>query len=112
MGNFRPVKLTRQGPRPLSDLLGLFVKTNGLLPQLYRQAVFDAWDKVSGAASYTTDKFLKDNILYITISSSVARSALLSRRGQMLEQINDIVAADSLLSSCGELPRIEQIRLR
>lgn len=112
MGNFRPVKLKRQGPQPLSELLGLFVKSNGLQPQLYRQAVFDAWDKVSGAASYTSNKFLKDNILYITISSSVARNALLCRRGQILQQINDIVAADSLLSSCGEVPRIEQIRLR
>lgn len=112
MVNFKPAATHRQNAEPLSDILKLFVKVNGLGPSLRRQAVFRAWDQASGQAGYTSNKYLKDNVLYITISSSVVRSQLLFQKEGLLQRVNEILSADQLLSTMGETFRIEAIKLR
>lgn len=112
MVNFKPAATHRQNAEPLSDILQLFVKKNGLGPMLRSQAAFQAWDQASGQAGYTSDRYLKNNILYITVSSSVVRSRLLFQKDGLLQRINEILNADQLLCSMGENFRIEEIKLR
>lgn len=112
MGNFKPFKLTRHDPEPFANLVGLFIKSNGLERGLLQKAVSSAWDKYSGAAAYTTNKYLRDNILYITVSSSVVRSGLTFQLEGILRDINAALKADELLASCGEVPQVKSIKLR
>lgn len=50
--------------------------------------VFRAWDDVSGAAACTQKRFFRNGTLYITLSSSVVRSALYLQRDALIERIN------------------------
>lgn len=112
MVNFKPAATHRQNAEPLSDILQLFVKANGLGPGLRRQAVFQAWDQASGQAGYISNKYLKDNVLYVTVSSSVVRSQLMFQKECLLQRINEILSEDELLKSIGETFRIEAIKMR
>ena len=88
MANFKPAKISRQDPRPLSDAIPAFVRVNGLGKGLASRLVFDIWDEVSGAAGYSTNKFFRDGVLNVTISSSVVRSQLLFQLDIIKDRIN------------------------
>lgn len=112
MANFKPAKIERQETRPFSDLLGLFVAVNRLGPGLYRKAVFKAWDEASGAAVYTSGRFLRDGILYITLSSSVVRSQLMFQKDFILLKINELLKESETVGLSGIREEVKEIRLR
>lgn len=57
-----------------------------------------AWNDVTGAGRYTSRIFLKNGRLYVTMTSSVARSQLLFQKRAIIEKINAALAQDSLYS--------------
>lgn len=114
MGNFKPTRIARTSAEPLSDALQLFIKMNGLGEGLYRQAVFEAWDKVSNVGRYTTDKYLRNGVLTVTISSSVVRSTIMFQTEFFRDLINNELDHNELLSASGKesVEHIKQIKLR
>ncbi len=60
------------------------------------QRVFMAWDEVTKAGKYTTNKFFKDGILYITLTSSVARNRLSFQLDNIVRALNDYLLHDDL----------------
>lgn len=112
MANFKPARIERQNAEPLSDLLSRFVEANGLAPGLLRQAVFSAWDQASGAAAHTISKYVRDNVLYVTISSSVVRSGLVRSSDHILKKINMILKSDPTLSSLGICGEIKALKMK
>lgn len=95
-----------------SDVLSLFVVMNHLGPGLYRKAVFQAWDEASGASKYTSNRFLKDGVLYITLSSSVVRSQLMFQKDFILLKINDMLRKSETVGLSGIKEEVKEIRLR
>lgn len=85
--------MKREEARLLESLLGEFVKKAGLEPQLRTIAVFEAWDVAVGdkGARITSSKFLKDGILYCTISSSLVRTQLHYQLHNVIDKINSLV---------------------
>ena len=81
-----------------------------LMPQLLSSGMNDniimsAWDKVTGAAPYTLSKYVKNGVLYCTISSSVVRNQLFFNKDAIVDAINREVLADSLyLATPGRKP--------
>lgn len=77
----------------LESLLSDFVKKTGLEKQLHTIDVFDAWDIAVGekGAQITSYKFLKDGILYCTISSSLVRNQLHFQVHNIQAKINSLV---------------------
>lgn len=113
MANFKPAKMPKVQAEPLSQILQQYVRQNALAGGLRYQVVSAAWDKVSGAARFTNSKYLKNNILYITVSSSVVRSQLLCQLDLILSRINEILRADSIVGEgSGECEPIQKIVLR
>lgn len=112
MANFKPARIERQNAESISDILARFVSANSLAPGLLRQAVFSAWDSVSGAAAYSTSKFLKDGVLYVTLSSSVVRSRLFFRCDDIIDGVNACLKADSTLAMLGIDAEIKSIKLK
>ena len=104
--------MDREQAKPLSDALALFVRYNGLGPGLVCQAVFEAWDAVSMAGAYTTNRFFRDGTLHVTVSSSVLRSTLLGRRDAILAGMNETLSANELLRGCGLSVKVEKISMR
>ena len=115
MANFKPAKMQKVQAEPLSAVLQEFIRQNSLGTGLRRQVVSDAWDRVSGAAMYTSDKYLKNNILYVTVSSSVVRSQLLCQLDYILSAVNQALRSDSLVgeeASGGKCEPVQKIVLR
>ncbi len=80
----------------MDSLMKLFIAGNGLGKGINCQLIFEAWDKVSGAGSYTIRKFFKDGNLYCTISSSVVRNQLYFQKDTLVSLLNEELRSDSL----------------
>lgn len=91
-------RLKRKEAIPLSNALQDFLRAYKLTAALNTQRVFEAWDEVSGAARYTTNRFYKDGKLYITTNSSVARSQLQFQKDILVERINELLSQDELFT--------------
>lgn len=113
MANFRPAKINRQNPEPLANAIPLFVRVHGLGKGLTSHLVFDAWDEISGAAQYSTNKFFRDGVLSVTISSSVARSRLLFQLDIIKDDINKSLknSESAKMFGLGEI-EVKTIKLR
>lgn len=112
MGSFKPSRMRRTEIITLGQALSEYVKVFKLDSNLGRQAVFDAWDQASDAGRYTSNKYLRDNVLYVTISSSVVRSQLTFQREHILERINSILREDEFLHDILDSVLVKKIVLR
>lgn len=95
---FRPYKIRKTQPEALENVMKLFIASNGLTTGVNCQLVFEAWDKVSGAADFTLRKFYRDGILTVTVSSSVVRSQLYFQKDVLVRMINDELSANPLFN--------------
>jgi len=88
--------MKRENYVKIDELLHRFVKEFGLESGLQRSSVFSAWDQVVGLkfSKLITNKFYKDNKLYCSVSSSVARDQLFVRRLQIKNQINELLGKE------------------
>lgn len=84
----------RKDPISIETAVGEYIREMKLASGFNIQRIFSAWDEVSGAASYTSNRFYKDGILYITLTSSVVRSNLYFQQDVLIRSINDHLAAD------------------
>lgn len=96
--NDNNARLSRREAVGMDYLVDAFIKEMKLASGLNEQRIFAAWDAISGAAPYTTRKYLKNNILYCYISSSMLRQQLFFRREELVCEINEILKDDSLFS--------------
>ena len=84
----------RKEPITIEKAVGEYIREMKLASGFNIQRVFSAWDEVSGAAQYTTDRFFKDGVLFITLTSSVVRNNLYFQQDALIKSVNDHLAAD------------------
>lgn len=92
------VRIARKEAIGMEELIRLYIKSIGLSTELNRQRIYAAWSKVSGAAAFTLDRYVKAGVLYCTISSSMMRSRLFLGKDRLVEIVNDELRQDSLFS--------------
>lgn len=82
--------MRRQQTESIGDIYKAIMEHTWLGPAMQRIEVFRAWEEVVGqrGARATSNKFFKDGILYITLSSSALRSHLYYALGSIRSQIN------------------------
>jgi hypothetical protein len=82
--------MEREDAKAIGELLKQFVSQNGISDELNRIQIFQAWDRAVGitAAQATVSKYLKDGILFCTISSSALRSQLYFQLDIIVKRIN------------------------
>ena len=75
----------------LGDVLKKFVETNNLQKGLDKIDVQDAWKNLMGKGvnSYTTAVLLKNQTLYVKLSSSVLREELSYGKEKIINLLND-----------------------
>lgn len=88
--------LERKHAVGVGEVLRQYLKESRLSVSLNTSRVFAAWDAVSAASAFTSRKYYRDGILYVTLSSSVARSRLQMQKALLVEQINAFLLSDSL----------------
>ena len=86
----------RQHPRDISDILGVFLRVNGLETPLLQRRLIECWDDVVGdvIARYTETKSIRNQTLWVKISSPAVRSELSMKRSSLVEMLNAKVGAN------------------
>ncbi|AWG26864.1 DUF721 domain-containing protein [Flavobacterium kingsejongi] len=80
----------------ISDVLKEIMQSNKLQPGIDQVAVKEAWRNLmgNGVNSYTQDVMLKNNTLYVALTSSVLRQELSYGKEKIIKMINEELRRD------------------
>ena len=80
---------------PLSQILREVMRKDGLETPLNEKRVIDLWDQVAGpmAARYTTEKFIRNQTLFVKIINPSLKADLMMRRTELQVLLNQKVEA-------------------
>jgi predicted nucleic acid-binding Zn ribbon protein len=72
-----------------------FLRENGLESPLNEQRIVDAWPKVIGPsmAKYSREVYIKNEVLYVHLTSSALRQELMMARERLVRELNAQVGA-------------------
>ncbi|MAU15556.1 MAG: RNA-binding protein [Muricauda sp.] len=81
---------------PLSEALSEFIKENKLQKGIDKVDVREAWEKLmgNGVNNYTTAVELRNETLFISLSSSVLREELSLGKTKIIKMINEELGKD------------------
>ena len=96
------MKIERKTAAPLESVLQAYIKAMHLTASHNTHRIFEAWGEASGAESLTLKKFFKDGTLYVTLSSSVARSQLQMQLLWIKQKMNELLVLDPLFIKGGD----------
>jgi predicted nucleic acid-binding Zn ribbon protein len=77
----------------MSDILNGFLRANGLEMPLKQHRLVNAWDEVVGSvvARYTEEKSIRNQTLWVKISSPAVRAEVQMQRTRFVEELNNKV---------------------
>jgi predicted nucleic acid-binding Zn ribbon protein len=80
----------------VGDILNQIIKTNKLESGLDQVSVIDAWKNLmgNGVNNYTRSVALRNNILYVELTSSVLREELSYGKDKIIKMINEELGKD------------------
>ncbi len=81
--------------KSLDELLNRFLREEGLETPLLQQRVVNAWEQVAGpmVARYTTEKFVKNQMLFVKITNPALRQDLSMMRALLVMRLNAVVGS-------------------
>ena len=85
----------RREVKSISDLLNKYLRVEGLEVPLQQKRIIDSWETVVGkmVASYTREKFIKNQTLYVKITNPALRQDLSMMRTRIVQRINQAVGS-------------------
>lgn len=85
----------RRDVQTLDEVLMKMLRAQGLETPLLQKRLVDAWDTVAGptVARYTTQKYIKNQTLYVRIANPALRQDLSMMRSQLLQRLNSHVGS-------------------
>lgn len=88
--------MRRNNSESIGDILRRYLRQESLESPLNEQRLLDAWPRVLGPsmAKYTKDLSIKNQILYVKLSSSVLRQELMMGRELLVKKLNQEVGAN------------------
>lgn len=87
--------MKKSNTEPLRDILMRFLRQEGLETPLNQYRLIEAWKEVVGpsVARYTSNLYIKNQTLYVHLTSSVLRQELLLGRSLLVRNLNNKVGA-------------------
>ena len=88
--------MRKNNAESVGDILRRFLRQESLESPLNEQRLLDAWPKVigPGMARYTKNLYIKDQILFVHLSSAVLRQELMMGRELLVKKLNQTVGAN------------------
>ena len=85
----------RRDVKPLGEILLKLLRDEGLETPLQQKRLIDAWETVAGpmVASYTTERFIKNQTLFVKITNPALRHDLSMMRTRLMRRLNEQVGA-------------------
>lgn len=92
--------MKRNNTEQIGDVLRQFLRQQGLETPLNEYRLVDAWKDVVGPviARYTTNLFIKNQVLYVSLSSSVIRQELMMGREMLVRNLNAQVGSQVIVN--------------
>ena len=87
--------MRRNDAEQIGEMIRKFFRQNGLESPLNEYRLVQAWKDVVGPviSKYTSNLYIKNQILYVHLTSSVLRQELLMNRKSLVKRLNDHVKA-------------------
>jgi predicted nucleic acid-binding Zn ribbon protein len=84
---------------PLADVIGKFLRREGLETPLLQRRLLDAWGKVAGelVEKYTTEKYIRNQTLFVRIQHPALRSDLSMMKSELVKKLNEEVGAQIIM---------------
>ncbi len=87
--------MKRGETKSIAELVRVMCREEGLETPLNEYRLVQAWSQVLGPAvrSYTKELFIRNQVLYVSVTSSVLRQELLMNRKSLVHKLNSHVKA-------------------
>lgn len=87
--------MKRGGVKSISELVRATCREEGLETPLNEYRLIKAWSQVLGESvkHYTGEMYIKNQILYVHVTSSVLRQELMMNRKNLVRRLNEHVKA-------------------
>ena len=87
--------MKRGETKSIAELVRVMCREEGLETPLNEYRLINAWSQVLGQAvqSYTKELKIYNQVLFVTLTSSVLRQELLMNRKALVNKLNDFVKA-------------------
>ena len=87
--------MKRNNAEPIGKLIQQFLRQESLESPLNEQRLLDAWPQILGPAiaSYTKELYIRNQILYVHITSAALRQELMMGRELLVRNLNQKVGA-------------------
>ena len=91
--------MKRSNALPISDIINRFLREEGLESPLNEYRLIQAWETVLGKAiaRYTGQMFIKNQTLYVHITSPALRQNLQMSRKTLVARLNEAVGAQVIV---------------
>jgi len=92
--------MRRDNTEVIGDIIRKFIREEGLETPLNEQRLLKAWEEVLGPSisSYTSKLYIKNQVLYVHLSSSVLRQELMMNREMLVKSLNKHVGATVIIN--------------
>ena len=92
--------MRRNNAEQIGDVIRKFFRQNGLESPLIEYRLVLAWKDVVGPAitRYTSNLYIKNQILYVHLTSSVLRQELMMGREMLVRSLNEQVGAQVIVN--------------
>lgn len=90
--------MKRNNAEPIGKLIQQFLRQESLESPLNEQRLLDAWPQILGPAiaSYTKELYIRNQILYVHLTSAALRQELMMGRELLVRNLNQKVGATGL----------------
>ena len=92
--------MRRNDAEAIGDVIRKFFRVNGLESPLNEYRLVQAWKDVVGPVitRYTSNLYIKNQILYVHLTSSVLRQELMMGREMLVRSLNEQVGAQVIVN--------------
>lgn len=92
--------MRRNEAEQIGDMIRKFFRQNGLESPLNEYRLVQAWNEVVGPAiaRYTSNLYIKNQVLYVHLTSSVLRQELMMGRDILIRNLNQKVGAQVIVN--------------
>jgi predicted nucleic acid-binding Zn ribbon protein len=87
--------MKRNDAKPIGELLKVYLRQQSLESPLNEQRIISSWKEVLGETidSYTSSLYIKNQVLYVHLTSAPLRQELMMARALLVRNLNSHVGA-------------------
>lgn len=85
----------KRNTQSIGEVLQAFLKEANLESKIFEQRILKAWPEILGPemASYTANLYIRNGVLYVSMTSSVLRNELFMSRERLVKSLNEHVGS-------------------